>query len=73
MGFLVTIYTNAGGYAFIHCTLFTQVSFFYSELWVDDDGVYVCEAENQFGRISAGARITVTGLGESIYLEALHL
>ncbi|XP_074524022.1 hemicentin-1 [Halichoeres trimaculatus] len=34
----------------------------FTKLWVDDDGLYVCEAENQFGMISAGARITVTGL-----------
>uniref|UniRef100_A0A8C5X6K5 Hemicentin-1 n=1 Tax=Malurus cyaneus samueli TaxID=2593467 RepID=A0A8C5X6K5_9PASS len=32
-------------------------------LWVTDEGTYVCEAENQFGRIqSRPATITVTGL-----------
>lgn len=32
-------------------------------VWVDDEGVYVCEAKNQFGSIKALARVTVTGLG----------
>ncbi|NXY61032.1 HMCN1 protein, partial [Callaeas wilsoni] len=32
-------------------------------LWVSDEGTYVCEAENQFGRIqSRPAMVTVTGL-----------
>ncbi|EOA93443.1 Hemicentin-1 [Anas platyrhynchos] len=32
-------------------------------LWVSDEGTYICEAENQFGRIqSQPATITVTGL-----------
>ncbi|KAL9846109.1 hemicentin-1 isoform 2-T2 [Geothlypis trichas] len=32
-------------------------------LWVSDEGTYVCEAENQFGRIqSRPATVTVTGL-----------
>ncbi|KAK4820389.1 hypothetical protein QYF61_025563 [Mycteria americana] len=32
-------------------------------LWVSDEGTYICEAENQFGRIqSRPATITVTGL-----------
>ncbi|XP_046779307.1 hemicentin-1 isoform X19 [Gallus gallus] len=34
-----------------------------NNLWVNDEGSYVCEAENQFGRIqSQPATITVTGL-----------
>ncbi|XP_056893820.1 hemicentin-1 isoform X2 [Takifugu flavidus] len=33
-----------------------------THLWVDDEAVYVCEAQNQFGKIEAKARITVTGL-----------
>ncbi|OXB72514.1 UNVERIFIED_CONTAM: hypothetical protein H355_016383 [Colinus virginianus] len=34
-----------------------------NNLWVSDEGTYVCEAENQFGRIqSQTATITVTGL-----------
>lgn len=36
-------------------------------VWVDDEGVYVCEAKNQFGSIKALVRITVTGLGMEIY------
>uniref|UniRef100_A0A8C3DQA4 Hemicentin-1 n=1 Tax=Corvus moneduloides TaxID=1196302 RepID=A0A8C3DQA4_CORMO len=32
-------------------------------LWVSDEGTYICEAENQFGRIqSRPATVTVTGL-----------
>uniref|UniRef100_UPI0037E9B6AB hemicentin-1 n=1 Tax=Semicossyphus pulcher TaxID=241346 RepID=UPI0037E9B6AB len=33
-----------------------------TNLWVDDEASYVCEAHNQFGRIQAEARVTVTGL-----------
>lgn len=36
------------------------------DLWVSDEGTYICEAENQFGRIqSQPATITVTGLGKT--------
>lgn len=35
-----------------------------SDLWVEDETVYVCEAQNQFGRIQTHARVTVTGLGK---------
>uniref|UniRef100_A0A4W6D352 Hemicentin-1 n=1 Tax=Lates calcarifer TaxID=8187 RepID=A0A4W6D352_LATCA len=31
-------------------------------LWVDDEAVYICEAQNHFGKIQTHARITVTGL-----------
>ncbi|XP_027560313.1 hemicentin-1 isoform X2 [Neopelma chrysocephalum] len=35
----------------------------FHNLWVGDEGIYVCEAENQFGRIqSRPATVTVTGL-----------
>uniref|UniRef100_A0A8C4U7D5 Hemicentin-1 n=1 Tax=Falco tinnunculus TaxID=100819 RepID=A0A8C4U7D5_FALTI len=34
-----------------------------NNLWVSDEGTYICEAENQFGRIqSQPATVTVTGL-----------
>lgn len=36
---------------------------FLSDLWVEDEAVYICEAQNQFGKIEARARITITGLG----------
>uniref|UniRef100_A0A8C9UEL9 Hemicentin 1 n=1 Tax=Serinus canaria TaxID=9135 RepID=A0A8C9UEL9_SERCA len=40
-------------------------------LWVSDEGTYVCEAENQFGRIqSRPATVTVTGLGKSSALDS---
>ncbi|CAB1323871.1 unnamed protein product, partial [Coregonus sp. 'balchen'] len=35
-----------------------------NNLWVEDETVYVCEAQNQFGRIQTHARVTVTGLGK---------
>ncbi|XP_055962583.1 hemicentin-1 [Sorex fumeus] len=35
---------------------------FISNLWASDKGTYVCEAENQFGKIQAQATVTVTGL-----------
>jgi len=38
-----------------------------SDLWVDDEAVYVCEAHNHFGRIQAQASISVTGLGNDFF------
>ncbi|KAM6165457.1 hemicentin-1 [Erethizon dorsatum] len=35
---------------------------FILNLWASDKGTYVCEAENQFGKIQSQATITVTGL-----------
>uniref|UniRef100_A0A8C8M5M0 Hemicentin 2 n=1 Tax=Oncorhynchus tshawytscha TaxID=74940 RepID=A0A8C8M5M0_ONCTS len=32
-------------------------------VWLDDEGVYVCEAKNQFGTIRTEARVSVSGLG----------
>uniref|UniRef100_A0A087YHW1 Cell adhesion molecule-related/down-regulated by oncogenes n=1 Tax=Poecilia formosa TaxID=48698 RepID=A0A087YHW1_POEFO len=32
-------------------------------VWLHDEGVYICEAKNQFGTIKAEARVSVTGLG----------
>ncbi|XP_055020737.1 hemicentin-1 [Boleophthalmus pectinirostris] len=34
----------------------------FTNLWVDDDAVYICEAHNNFGSIETVARVTVTGL-----------
>ncbi|KAM4642152.1 hemicentin-1 [Discoglossus pictus] len=33
-----------------------------NNLWIGDEGAYICEAENHFGKIQAQAIITVTGL-----------
>ncbi|XP_058494160.1 hemicentin-1 isoform X1 [Solea solea] len=33
-----------------------------TNLWVEDETVYICEAQNHFGRIQTQASITVTGL-----------
>ncbi|MCJ8749980.1 hypothetical protein PDJAM_G00193750 [Pangasius djambal] len=33
-----------------------------TNLWVEDGTTYVCEAQNQFGKIQAKVRVTVTGL-----------
>ncbi|XP_030621020.1 hemicentin-1 [Chanos chanos] len=31
-------------------------------VWLEDEGLYVCEAKNQFGSVSTEARVRVTGL-----------
>ncbi|XP_034025662.1 LOW QUALITY PROTEIN: hemicentin-1 [Thalassophryne amazonica] len=31
-------------------------------VWLDDEGLYICEATNQFGTIKTEARVSVTGL-----------
>lgn len=31
--------------------------------WLDDEGLYICEAKNQFGTIKSEASVSVTGLG----------
>lgn len=33
---------------------------------MDDEGLYICEAKNQFGTIKAEATVTVTGLGRLV-------
>ncbi|XP_069798458.1 hemicentin-1 [Narcine bancroftii] len=46
-------------------SLVTQLrtgSLFFNNLWVDDEATYICEAQNQFGKIQARATVTVTGL-----------
>ncbi|XP_047561044.1 hemicentin-1 isoform X2 [Lutra lutra] len=35
---------------------------FISNIWANDKGTYICEAENQFGKIQSQTTITVTGL-----------
>ncbi|XP_043914327.1 hemicentin-2 isoform X2 [Protopterus annectens] len=35
---------------------------FIKNVWAHDDGVFICEAQNQFGTIQAEARVTVTNL-----------
>ncbi|KAI7799480.1 hemicentin-1 isoform X1 [Triplophysa rosa] len=46
-----------------HSTI-TQKSghLFITNLWVEDEAIYVCEAQNQFGKIQSKAKVTVTGL-----------
>ncbi|KAJ8794802.1 hypothetical protein J1605_018795 [Eschrichtius robustus] len=34
----------------------------FQDLWASDKGTYICEAENQFGKIQSQATVTVTGL-----------
>uniref|UniRef100_A0A8B9JKN2 Cell adhesion molecule-related/down-regulated by oncogenes n=1 Tax=Astyanax mexicanus TaxID=7994 RepID=A0A8B9JKN2_ASTMX len=38
-------------------------------VWVDDEGIYLCEAKNQFGSIKAQARVTVTGLAPPVLAQ----
>ncbi|KAM9810462.1 hemicentin-1 [Neosynchiropus ocellatus] len=35
---------------------------FIQNVWLDDEGVYVCEAKNLFGSVKSEARVRVTGL-----------
>ncbi len=35
--------------------------------WLDDEGLYICEAKNQFGTIETEARVSVTGLGRLVW------
>ncbi|KAM7388095.1 hypothetical protein PAMP_024296 [Pampus punctatissimus] len=39
-----------------------KISLDVGDLWVEDEGVYVCEAHNHFGKIQTQVSITVTGL-----------
>lgn len=36
-----------------------------ADLWVEDEAVYICEAQNHFGKIQTQASISVTGLGKN--------
>ncbi|XP_059001185.1 hemicentin-1 isoform X2 [Mustela lutreola] len=35
---------------------------FISNIWANDKGTYICEAENQFGKVQSQTTVTVTGL-----------
>ncbi|KAJ1172187.1 hypothetical protein NDU88_004037, partial [Pleurodeles waltl] len=37
-------------------------SLFIKNLWAGDEGTYICEAENQFGKIQSQGTITITGM-----------
>ncbi|CAM9592142.1 unnamed protein product [Lampetra fluviatilis] len=37
-------------------------SLYIAGAWVDDEGLYVCEVENQFGKLEAQAYLTITGM-----------
>ncbi|XP_007565210.1 hemicentin-1 [Poecilia formosa] len=39
-------------------------------VWLHDEGVYICEAKNQFGTIKAEARVSVTGLEPPVLAQA---
>ncbi|XP_045075189.1 hemicentin-2-like, partial [Coregonus clupeaformis] len=39
-----------------------SISPFSPNVWLDDEGLYVCEAKNQFGTIRTEARVSVSGL-----------
>ncbi|XP_076859373.1 hemicentin-1 isoform X2 [Brachyhypopomus gauderio] len=43
-------------------TSLSSVPLHIPSVWVDDEGVYICEAKNQFGSVMAEARLSVTGL-----------
>lgn len=52
-------------------TLLIFYYYSFSDLWVEDEAVYICEAQNHFGKIEAKARITVTGLGRCKRLSSI--
>ena len=35
----------------------------FTGVWLDDEGVYICEAQNQFGTVRTEVSVSVTGLG----------
>ncbi|XP_029960009.1 hemicentin-1 [Salarias fasciatus] len=39
-------------------------------VWLDDEGLYICEAKNQFGTITTEARVSVTGLEPPLLAQA---
>ncbi|XP_041856289.1 hemicentin-1 [Melanotaenia boesemani] len=39
-------------------------------VWLDDEGLYICEARNQFGSIKTEARVSVTGLEPPVLAQA---
>ncbi|XP_056379622.1 hemicentin-1 isoform X2 [Hyla sarda] len=44
-----------------------------NNLWVGDDGTYVCEAENHFGKVRAQVTVTLTGLVTPVIGESPHV
>ncbi|XP_040264776.1 hemicentin-1 isoform X1 [Bufo bufo] len=44
-----------------------------NNLWVGDDGTYVCEAENYFGKVQSQVTVTLTGLVVPIIGESPHV
>ncbi|KAA8592798.1 hypothetical protein FQN60_018253 [Etheostoma spectabile] len=38
-------------------------------VWLDDEGLYICEAKNQFGTIKSEARVGVTGLEPPLLVQ----
>lgn len=54
------LYTFPQSVKILHIEMFLCLT---AGIWLDDEGLYICEAKNQFGTIQAEARVTVTGLG----------
>ncbi|XP_066569261.1 hemicentin-1 isoform X1 [Amia ocellicauda] len=42
---------------------------FIESVWLDDEGVYICEAQNQFGSTKVEARVSVTGLEPPLLVQ----
>uniref|UniRef100_A0A3B3BIE7 Hemicentin 1 n=1 Tax=Oryzias melastigma TaxID=30732 RepID=A0A3B3BIE7_ORYME len=53
----------------IHGSVLQKKGDLHITLWVDDEAKYICEAQNQFGRIQTMASITVTGLSPVIAMS----
>lgn len=63
---MVSLWRGRGWLSMCHFRCCSQLFSPPADLWVSDEGTYICEAENQFGRIqSRPATVTVTGLGKS--------
>src|SRR4029434_1496482 len=43
------------------------------DLWVEDEGLYWCEAQNPFGKIQTQATISVTGLCLECVVDCVYL
>ncbi|KAG8556198.1 hypothetical protein GDO81_017962 [Engystomops pustulosus] len=44
-----------------------------NHLWVGDEGIYVCEAENHFGKVQTQVAVTLTGLVIPVIGESPHV
>ena len=46
--------------------------FLFSDIRVEDEGLYTCVAQNPFGKTDASAFVSVTGIGEFAHMHLLQ-